>query len=83
VPVADTLNVAVWPAFTVLLTGCEVIEGATAAAVTVKVAALLVAVPKLLVTVTVNCVALSELAVAGVVYEAAVAPLMAAPAFFH
>jgi hypothetical protein len=67
VPVAVTLKAAVCPAVTVLLTGCEVIEGATGAAVIVKVATLLVAVPKLLVTVTENCVALSELVVAGVV----------------
>jgi hypothetical protein len=44
-----------------------VIEGATAAALTVSVAVLLVALPAVLLTVTVNCVPLSELAVAGVV----------------
>jgi hypothetical protein len=44
-----------------------VIEGATAAAPTVKVAALLVALPAALLTVTANCAPLSELVVAGVV----------------
>jgi len=55
------------PAFTVWLAGCVVIEGATAAALTVSVAALLVTLPVELLTVTVNCVPLSELVVAGVV----------------
>jgi hypothetical protein len=44
-----------------------VIEGATAAALTVRVAALLVMLPVLLLTTTVNCAPLSELVVAGVV----------------
>ena len=66
-PVAATLNVTVCPAVTVLLDGCVVIEGATAAALTVRVAAVLVALPALLLTVTVNCALLSEIVVAGVV----------------
>jgi hypothetical protein len=41
------------PAVTELALGCVVIEGATTAAATVKVAALLVAEPALLVTTTV------------------------------
>ena len=66
-PVAATLNVAVWPVVTVWLTGCVVIVGATAAALTVSVAAVLVALPAVLVTTTVNVVPLSPLVVAGVV----------------
>src|ERR1039457_6687226 len=53
------------------------------AAVIVSVAALLVMLPMLLVTVTVNCAPLSAVVVAGVVYEDKVAPLMAVPPFFH
>jgi len=67
VPVAATLKEAVWPAVTVWLAGCAVIEGATGAAFTVRVAALLVALPAVLLTTTVTCDALSELVVAGVV----------------
>jgi len=52
--------VTVWPA------GCVVIEGATGAALTVRVAALLVTLPAVLLITTVNCVPLSELVVAGV-----------------
>jgi hypothetical protein len=54
VPVAVTEKVAVWPASTVWLTGCVVIDGATGAAVTVRMAALLVTLPVLSVTTTVN-----------------------------
>jgi hypothetical protein len=54
-----------------------------AAALTVSVAGLLVALPTPLVTVTVNSVPLSPVVVAGVVYEGAVAPPMAVPPFFH
>jgi hypothetical protein len=66
-PELVTENVAVWPAVTVWLAGCTVIEGATAAAVTVRVAALLVTLPAELLTTTVNCDPLSDVAVAGVV----------------
>jgi hypothetical protein len=79
-PVAATLNVAVCPTLTVLLAGCAVMDGGT---FTVKVAAILVTLETLFVTVTVNFAALSEAIVAGVAYEAEVAPLMAAPFFFH
>jgi hypothetical protein len=51
-----TLNIAADPAATVTLAGCEVIVGATELpppALTVRVAALLVTAPTLLVTVTV------------------------------
>ena len=61
------MNVAVWPAVTVWLAGCVVMEGATGAAVTVRMAALLVTLPELSVTTTVNDDPLSEAAVAGVV----------------
>jgi hypothetical protein len=52
-------------------------------AATVSVAGLLVTLPVPFVTVTVNCAPLSAEVVAGVVYEADVAPLMAAPPLFH
>jgi hypothetical protein len=67
VPLATTLNVAVWPAVTVWFTGCVVIAGATGAAFTVSVAALLVALPAVFVTTTANVAPLSEVVVAGVV----------------
>jgi len=55
VPVAVTLKVAVCPAVTLWLAGWVVIVGATAAALTVRVAMLLVALPAVLLTSTVNC----------------------------
>ncbi len=64
---AATLKEADWPAVTVWLAGWVVIEGATAAAFTVRVAALLVTLPAVLLTSTVNCAPLSELVVTGVV----------------
>ena len=82
-PVAATEKVAVCPAVTVLLRGCVVIDGATGAAVTVSVAALLVTLPEVSVTATVKDEPLSEVAVTGVVYEDPVAPLIAIPFFFH
>jgi hypothetical protein len=81
--VATTLKVAVCPAVTDLLAGCVVIDGASAAVVTVSVAALLVVLPTLFVTETVNFALLSADVVAGVVYVEEVAPLMAALFFFH
>jgi hypothetical protein len=60
-----------------------VIDGATAAAFTVRVALLLVALPAELVTTTENVEPLSAVVVAGVVYELEVAPLMFAPFFRH
>jgi hypothetical protein len=53
------VNLAVCPAVTVWLTGCVVIAGATAAAFTVSVAALLVTVPAVFVTTTRNVEPLS------------------------
>ena len=64
---AATLKEAVWPVVTVWLAGCVVIEGATGAALTVSVAALLVTLPAVLLTTAANCAPLSELAVIGVV----------------
>ena len=48
-PLAAAVKVAVWPAVTVWLVGWVVTEGANWAVVTVRVAALVVAVPTLLV----------------------------------
>ena len=50
---------------------------------TVRVAAELVTLPMLLVTTTLNCEALSETIVAGVVYAGEIAPLIAEPFLFH
>ena len=50
---------------------------------TVKIAAPLLTVPTVSVTVTVNTAPLSEATVAGVMYDDAVAPLIAVPFFFH
>ena len=82
-PVALTLNDAVCPAVTVWLAGCVVIEGATAAAFTVKVALLLVALPAELLTTTEKVDPLSAVVVAGVVYELDVAPVMFVPFLRH
>jgi hypothetical protein len=54
VPVATTENEAVWPTVTVWLVGCVVIDGTTGAALTESVAALLVTLPAVLFTVTLN-----------------------------
>jgi hypothetical protein len=62
--VAVTLKVADWPTDTVWLAGGVVITGAV---ITVRVAGALVAVPAVLVTVTVKREPLSPLTVAGVV----------------
>ena len=83
VPFAVTVYVAVWPAVTVWLAGCVVMDGATGVAVTVRVAALLVTFPELSVTTTLNCAPLSEDVAAGVVYVEEVAPPMAIPFLFH
>jgi hypothetical protein len=68
---------------TVWLAGCDVTEGATAGALTVRVALLLVTLPAELVTTTEKLDPLSVVAVAGVVYELDVAPVMFAPFFRH
>jgi len=54
-----------------------------AAAATLRVAALLVALPALLVATTVKSERLSEAVVGGVVYNEEVAPLIAVPFFRH
>jgi hypothetical protein len=54
-----------------------------AAGATLRVPALLVALPALLVTTTVNSARSSEIVVGGVVYAEEVAPLIAAPFFRH
>ncbi len=64
---ATTENEALCPTVTVWLTGCVAMEGATATALTVRTAGLLVALPAELLTVTLNCAPLSELLAAGVV----------------
>ena len=63
VPEAATENVALCPAVTVWLAGCVVIDGCTAAAVTVSTAALLVTLPAELLTTTLNAELLSDIAV--------------------
>src|ERR1700693_5846041 len=83
VPAAVTAKVAVCPAVTLLLAGCPVMDGATCAAVTVRVAALLVALPVASLTMTVNDAPLSAFVLAGVVYDAEVAPAIAIAFLFH
>ena len=91
-PVAVTEKEAVCPAVTSTLTGCVVIDGATALPppdgppvppIMFKVAVLLVTLPALLLTVTVNNARSSDAVVGGVVYDAAFAPLIALPFFCH
>ena len=82
-PLAVTLKLAVCPAVTVWPAGCEVIDGATAAGFTVKVALLLVTLPAELVTTTEKVDPLSVVVVAGVVYELEVAPVIFVPFFLH
>ena len=61
------MNVAVCPAVTLWLLGGVVMDGASSAAVTVSVAALLVTLLTVLLTVTLNEEPWSEFVVAGVV----------------
>jgi len=65
--VAVTVKVALCPAVTVSLAGCAVIEGGTAAGLTVSVAVLLVTLPAELVTTTSKVELLSAVVVADVV----------------
>ena len=67
VPLAATVNVAVLPEAIVWLAGCVVMDGATVAAATVSTAALLVALPALLLTATVNFALVLDVISAGVV----------------
>ncbi len=78
-----TEKVAVWPAVTVEFAGCWVMVGATAVAVTVRVAALLVTFPAELLTTTLNFEPLSAVVVAGVVYVAKFAPVIEVVPFCH
>ena len=80
VPVAVTLKVAVAGAVTVWSAGCTVIAGATGAGVTVSRAALLVTLPRLLLTTTRYKVPLWPSAVAPVSKLLFVAPAMAVKA---
>lgn len=66
VPDAITVKVAVCPAVTVRLAGYVMMDGATAADVTVSTAALLLTAPVVSLTTTVNDAPLSEAVVAGV-----------------
>jgi hypothetical protein len=83
VPLAATVNEAVFPAMIVWLAGCVVMAGATVALVTLSTAVLLVTLPALLLTATVNCALLFVVVSAGVVYVAEVAPLIAVPFMLH
>ena len=76
-PVAATVNVAVAGAVTVVLTGCCVKTGLAGVGLTVKAAALLVTLLMEFVTTHLYCVPLLATVVAGVVYEALVAPPIA------
>lgn len=62
-----TENFAVLPAATVILAGCDEMDGAVAAGLTVSVPAELVMLPALLLTTTVKFDPLSDDVVAGVV----------------
>ena len=83
VPVTVAANCWAAPAVTVIVLFGDTVIDTPAAAATLRVAALLVALPALLVTTTVNRAPLSELVVAGVVYAEEVAPLIAVPFFRH
>jgi hypothetical protein len=86
VPIFITVacKVAEFPTFTLpKLKLLGFIESSRVGALTVSTAALLVAVPAELLTVTVNCAPLSELTLAGVVYVDEVAPLIDPPFFIH
>ena len=83
-PAATIEKDAVCPAVTLALAGCAVIDGATAVEPeTLRVPALLVALPALFVTTTLNCARLSEEEVGGVVYAEEFAPLIEFPFFNH
>ena len=62
------------------MVGCAVLAGGV---FTVRVATLLVTLPLVLLTVTLNEVPLSEASVPGIPYVKEFAPLIAAPFFFH
>jgi hypothetical protein len=80
VPVTFPINCRLFPTITVALFGFTVIA---IGALTVRLAALLVTPPAVLLTVTVNWLPLSEIAAAEVVKVAEVAPVIALPFFCH
>jgi hypothetical protein len=80
VPVAVTVNEAICPAVTAWFDGLLVIAAGT---VTLNVAALLVSLPRLLLTIQRNREPLSAVVVIGVVYDAAVAPPIFTLFFCH
>ena len=63
VPVAVTLKVAVWPAYTEIFCGWAVMAGAASAGLTVRVTVLEVALPEPFVTTTLNVAPLSAMVV--------------------
>jgi hypothetical protein len=81
-PVTVAVNCWVAPVITVAVFGDIVIAVAVAAA-TSSVALLLIAVPSLLLTTTLNCSRLSEAVMGGVVYDEEFAPPIAIPFFCH
>ena len=81
-PVTVAINCWLAAVATVALLGDTVIVIAVAVA-TLRVAALLVTLPALLVTTAVNSARLSEDVVGGVVYAEEVAPLITVPFFRH
>jgi hypothetical protein len=81
-PLTVGANCCVLPSATVALVGFTC-TATPAAAATVRVAALLVALPALLLTTTMNSARLSAFVVGGVVYSEEVAPLTAVPFFSH
>ena len=83
-PVVATEKAAACPGVTSWLTGCVVIDGATAVEpLTLRIPPSLVALPALLLTTAENRARLSEVVVGGVVYEEEFAPLTALPFFNH
>ena len=83
-PAALTEKVTACPVVAVWLTGCVMIDGATAVEpLTLRIPAVLAALPMLFVTTTVNKARLSAAVTGGVVYEDDVAPLIAFPFSIH
>jgi hypothetical protein len=81
-PVTVAVNCWFAPAVTVVLLGDTTIATPVPGA-TLRVAVLLVTLPALLETTTVNSGRLAETVVGGVVYDEEVAPLTADPSFCH
>ena len=81
-PVTVAVNCWFAPAVTVVLLG-DIAIATPVPGATLRVAVLLVTLPALLATTTVNSGRLAETVVGGVVYDEEFAPLMAAPSFRH